>query len=198
MLDVSAGEASSCAVNGSDMFCWGDIAGSPLPVRMKVPSGPAYMQVATGARHACTSFKNMSLMCIGDNQFGQLGDGTNTTSSTGTLVWGGTLLTSYVLSWGTSCGADAWSGIVACWGNNGQGELGDGTTFNANTPQFTLIPSSFSATEIGIGFSHVCAIDGKGAALCWGDNRYAQLGIGELTNPPVTVPVSVAAGWQLP
>lgn len=199
MLDVSAGEASSCAVNGSDMFCWGAITGAATPALMKVPSGPNYVHVGTGARHACTSFPNMAVMCIGNNGFGELGDGTNKPSWTGTLVWAGTPLMSYSLSWSSTCGVDALAGGVLCWGGNSSGQLGNGTQSNANVPQTALTMPGFIATAAGTGLDHACAIDGgSGIAQCWGSTTAGQLGDARIDTKPSTVPVTVAAGWRVP
>ena len=198
MLDVSAGDAASCAVNGSDVFCWGAMTGTKTPVPMKVPSGPNYVRIGTGARHACTGFPNMSMMCFGYNGFGELGDGTNTPSWTGTQPGFGMPFVPASLSWASTCGVDPLAGGVQCWGMNGSGQLGDGTTSNNNFPQITLLPPKFVASAIGSGFDHACAIDSAGFAHCWGDDHFAQLGDGSLQTKPVTVPVSVAAGWRLP
>jgi len=50
MVDVSAGSAS---VNGSEVYCWGSVAGSGTPKSMNFPSGPNYVRATTGAMHAC-------------------------------------------------------------------------------------------------------------------------------------------------
>ena len=74
-----------------------------------------------------------------------------------------------------------------CWGWNGYGQLGDGTTTNQLTP--TLVMSlTQGVTAITAGGAHSCAVK-DGVAMCWGWNGYGQLGDGSATNH--LTPVSV-------
>jgi hypothetical protein len=106
MVDVSAGSAS---VNGSEVYCWGSVAGSGTPKSMNFPSGPNYVRATTGAMHACANFPNTAMMCIGLNNFGQFGDGTNNSSWSGTMGAGGMgysiLAASSMFMCGTTCSA---------------------------------------------------------------------------------------------
>ena len=84
--------------------------------------------------------------CWGDNADGQLGDGTNQDRSTPTMV---SQLVSGVSSISTggdhSC-ALADPGILKCWGDNGDGELGNGTLVHSNLPVNTLLSRSRAYT----------------------------------------------------
>ena len=89
-------------------------------------------------------------------------------------------------------------GAVKCWGYNGQGQLGDGTTTDSTTP--IDVSGISTATSIALGDSHSCALLTGGAVKCWGDNDYGQLGDGstiDSTNPvgngvDSTTPVDVS------
>ncbi len=68
-------------------------------------------------------------------------------------------------------------GGVWCWGNNSNGQLGDGTTAHRQVPtQVSGIPGDI--VSISAGGEHSCAVTGSGAAWCWGTNQNAQLGSG--------------------
>ena len=70
-------------------------------------------------------------------------------------------------------------GSVSCWGNNGDGQLGDGTTTNRNTSaQTSSLGADRTAVAITGGEYHTCAILDDGSVSCWGDNEYRQLGDG--------------------
>src|SRR5437016_5308493 len=78
-------------------------------------------------------------------------------------------------------------GTVWAWGNNGSGQLGDGTFTNRSTP--ARVPNLPGVTAIanGIGHSLAPATDGQGWA--WGVNQYGQLGNGTITpDPPAGIP----------
>ena len=79
-------------------------------------------------------------------------------------------------------------GTVQCWGNNGIGQLGNGTTTNANVP--VSVTGLTGATAIAAGFNHTCALLSGGTVQCWGDNVYGELGDGATYFS--TVPVSVS------
>src|SRR5207237_10879885 len=87
---------------------------------------------------------------------------------------------------GHTCGITP-DGSVYCWGGNRFGQIGDGSTENRYSPvpidpklKFKLI------TAGGNDFSgHTCGITTDGRTLCWGDNRWGQLGNGS-TDATVT------------
>lgn len=88
-----------------------------------------------------------------------------------------------------SCGLTS-GGVAWCWGENGSGQLGDGTTTDRPVP--TLVSGGRTFSTISAGFSHTCALTTDGAAWCWGSNANGRLGDGTTTNR--TVPTAVATG----
>lgn len=82
-------------------------------------------------------------------------------------------------------------GVAHCWGRNGNGELGNGTTTDSNTPMTVAGGLSFSMVAGG-GQDHTCGLTGAGAAYCWGYNGAGTLGDGTYENS--SVPVAVAGG----
>ena len=80
------------------------------------------------------------------------------------------------------------AGRAYCWGENGRGELGDGTQQNRLDP--TAVSSSMAFTHIDGGFRHTCARAGTGPLYCWGSNGAGQLGVNSTTSMLVPVLVS--------
>jgi alpha-tubulin suppressor-like RCC1 family protein len=82
------------------------------------------------------------------------------------------------------------SGSVECWGDNGDGQLGDGTSRGpqscngdpcASTP--VAVRGISNATAIAAGGADSCALLAGGGVDCWGDNLHGQLGDGTSRGP---------------
>ena len=76
---------------------------------------------------------------------------------------------------------------VACWGDNGFGQLGDGTFTDSNIP--VTVSGLTNATRVSTGFTHTCATRSDYTVACWGENGSGQRGDG--TNTDSTTPVTV-------
>jgi alpha-tubulin suppressor-like RCC1 family protein len=61
------------------------------------------------------------------------------------------------------------AGTVKCWGDNRQGQLGDGTTTSRRRPVSVVGLSGFGrVVEVAAGRAHVCALTLVGQVICWG------------------------------
>lgn len=215
-VQVSAGGLSSCAVmSDGTVRCWGfPIDGSSPPTTAtgtpigsstptEVPGLTGIVQVSVGNNAACAVSGAGSVRCWGNNIAGQLGNGTTTSSATPVLVGGlpiatkvsvGAFQTCAVLRGTLLSGVGVIDGGVRCWGGNGQGQLGNGTTVDSSTP--VAVSGIADAVDVSVGRTHGCAITRNPFATpvesrlrCWGSNDAGQLGNGTTTDS--TVPVAV-------
>jgi alpha-tubulin suppressor-like RCC1 family protein len=87
------------------------------------------------------------------------------------------------------------AGQAYCWGANGNGQLGNGSTINSSLPVPVYtggVLSGKTLIQIVAGFSHTCALDSSGAAYCWGLNSSGQLGNNSVTQSLVPVAVTTS------
>jgi alpha-tubulin suppressor-like RCC1 family protein len=130
--------------------------------------------------------------CWGDNNNGQLGDGTTTDSDANgpQPVIGGLRFASIRPGERHTCGLTS-RGEAYCWGFNSDGQLGDGTTTTSgvNGPQPVIGGLRFAS--ISAGYELTCGLTSRGAAYCWGDNDYGQLGDGTTTDSDANGPQPV-------
>ncbi len=70
------------------------------------------------------------------------------------------------------------SGGVSCWGDNTDGEIGNGVTGGSYNSSQQVIGLTSGVKAISTGNYHSCAITSAGAVVCWGDNSYGALGNG--------------------
>lgn len=68
------------------------------------------------------------------------------------------------------------NGTVRCWGKNGQGQLGHGSTANSGAP--TEVPGLSGVVQVAAGGDHTCARLADATAKCWGSNQWYQIGDG--------------------
>ena len=73
------------------------------------------------------------------------------------------------------------NGTVMAWGNNEQGELGNGTTTNTAVP--VAVTGLSHVVAIAAGGYHSLALLENGTVMAWGENEYGQLGNGSSTAP---------------
>lgn len=134
------------------------------------------IDVAAGSAHACALKTDGTVVCWGGNEYGQLGNGTTTDSLVAVPVSGLNSVISIEAGLSHTCALRS-DGSVFCWGHNARGQLGDGTTTTRLTPA-AVSGLGASVSSIAAGYRHTCVIAGTGAAECWGDNGFGQLGDG--------------------
>jgi hypothetical protein len=91
---------------------------------------------------------------------------------------------------GTGFCATGASGQVYCWGENGYGQVGDGSGGPGWVDRPTAVASPGTFLQMGDKHGHSCGIGADGFAYCWGANGSGELGNG--TTQLSAVPVKVA------
>src|SRR5262249_62007956 len=87
---------------------------------------------AAGALHTCAVKSGGTLFCWGNNDVGQLGDGTQNLQIQPEQIGTDTDWTAVSAGFASSCGLQG--GLGSCWGANNDGQLGDGTNATPTTP----------------------------------------------------------------
>jgi alpha-tubulin suppressor-like RCC1 family protein len=197
-LAITAGEYHTCALTtGGAVYCWGSNGYGQLGDTTTTSRGTVavvsglsngVMAIAAGGYHTCALKTNGSVWCWGYNAYGQLGNG-NTTQQTSPVAV--TTLTSgiaAIAAGGSHSCAVSNAGAVSCWGYNSSGQLGDNTTTQRTSP-VAVSGATSDVASVTAGWSFTCALTTGGAAKCWGNNGYGQLGDNTTANKsaPITV-----------
>ena len=145
-------------------------------------------QISAGYTHTCALVAGGQAKCWGNNDSGQLGNGTNTNSNVPVDVVGITGATQITAGLYHTCALVA-GGEIKCWGWNYSGQLGNGTFTKTESNVPVDVSGISGATQITGGYSHTCALVAGGQIKCWGYNNFGVLGNG--TYPGSKVPVDV-------
>ncbi len=216
---VTAGWNHTCAVSTDGAVqCWGlnhsGQLGDGTTTTRRAPTSVVGLSrgvvaVAAGANHSCALTSGGGVQCWGANSDGQLGDGTRTEQVTPVAVVGlDSGVVAVTAGYRHTCALTT-SGAVRCWGDNGSGELGDGTSHIRLTPvPVAGLDGGVVAVSAGGGVScrhldgtlrcrpvaHTCAVTASGAVRCWGSNSSGQIGDGSGVDQPTPVDVAGLPG----
>lgn len=213
---IALGSTHSCAIaSNQQVRCWGSNASGELGVDNGDPKSyrkPVVADRVAGAKalslqglkrkegfsSTCAVLTDKTVKCWGNNDEGQLGNGTTNTDYLPVTVSNLKDVEQLVSGMGNEINNGAKVGFhrcalltdktVKCWGSNAQGELGDGTKLSRTSPVpvINLKGVKFIAT----GGGHSCAVlEADGAVYCWGLNNYGQLGTG--TTVQTSAPIDV-------
>lgn len=166
---IFAGEGTSCARKGEQLFCWGNPAETPTygddggtePKPVAALKGARAL--AMGPFGTCAAFANGSVGCLSRPK-PRAGDGPPATPPTLEAVDGIAGAVDVTVGKSHAC-ARTESGEVWCWGSNAEGQLGAPGTAPVRVPD--LVATAVAATE-----RRTCALEkGTGALVCWGDGK---------------------------
>jgi alpha-tubulin suppressor-like RCC1 family protein len=194
----------TCGLSGTQAYCWGandvgqlgtgDLANYSFPTA--AANGLVLSDIAVGGRTGCaiTGDPDYAVVCWGDGQHGELGNGSFGVNSNVpvSVLGGGGYFWLYLGGSsdgpGSVCGSTSEGGTFLnfCWGSNAYGQLGDGTTTDRSSP--VAISGGVEFGEIVIGQSHACGRADGGVIYCWG--AAGLLGTGNNSASLTPVPVS--------
>jgi len=202
MVSLAAGGNTSCALDGSaTAWCWGnggygelgdglsmgrDQAAQVLVAAAGAPFGNIAELVLGGSDGECLRTTTNQIWCWGDNDHGQVGDGSENNVASPKHVFDGI---SVAGGRHHTCAVAA-DGKVWCWGSPEKGRLGNGYLSNQDSP--AKVPVSAGGAQLGSAQKVVagglsCIVDTSKQAQCWGTNPHGQLGTGIGTYNPMPV-----------
>lgn len=215
-ISVSSGGYHTCAVlSDGTIKCWGQNhewfgqlgngTNTDSSISVSVSGINNAISVSSGGYHTCALLADKTIKCWGRNGlFHLLGDGIDREYSNVPIA---VLNLANVVS--ISTGDDFTCVLlndktVKCWGDNVDGELGNGTSGAGNyasTP--TSVLNLSDVASVSSGENHTCAVLNDKTIKCWGQNTWGNLGDGTniSSNTPVLVSnitnaVSVSTGGQ--
>lgn len=156
-----------------------------------------WKSISAGGYHTCGITANDDAMCWGSNQYGQLGNGSSSSSPLPQGVLGGLKFAQIAAGLDHTCGLALPNRDVYCWGRNSKRQLASGGSLNSSTP--IRLASGLQAVSISTAGNHTCVVTGASEVWCWGSNENSGIGnggggdFGEVQN----VPVREAARLQL-
>jgi alpha-tubulin suppressor-like RCC1 family protein len=213
----SDGKVFACGNNGNGQLGDGTTTQQNTPIPINTTNiGTSLPITAIDAAGGHTLFlrSDGKVYACGLNNYGQLGDGTTGYGTSGTSADKSTPIAILTTNIGTSLPITAiaagWShtlflrsdGKVFACGYNAQGQLGDGTTTQQNTPiaiSTTNIGTSLPITAIAAGDLHSLFLRSDGKVFACGYNAFCQLGNGTTTDSSTPIAISTTnIGTSLP
>jgi alpha-tubulin suppressor-like RCC1 family protein len=211
VIAVAAGYQHSCAISDGTLVCWGDNShgqlgssliegGANTPEPVGLPTGTQITAIRVGGNQSCALLAGGTFECWGENNCGQLGQGTFNATMTAFPSDGivmpapiaaaadGPIAATVVTMGETEACAVPASGALYCWGFNDTGGVGTGS--NTTTAPYGIITPTrittlpYATTAVAAGGWHVCAVLQNGSVWCWGDDTGGAVGV-----PPAPV------GW---
>jgi alpha-tubulin suppressor-like RCC1 family protein len=193
-VSVSIGSRYACALlQDETVRCWG------LNQRGQLGDGNVvlgYSQAVTvwgltdaiavsaGIEHACAVRRGGSVVCWGQNNSGELGDGTTTSSPKPVPVSNLATAVAIQASNHYTC-ALLDDGTGRCWGINSYGQLGDGTQTRSQTP--VVVKDLTGAVALRATDSLTCALRQDHTVSCWGRNMSGNGGIAPAMGPTAQI-----------
>jgi len=214
-LSIAAGAAHSCSL-GTDLEsrCWGanstgqvgdDSPGVDRSSPTVVGGIGRIISLSGGGSHTCGGYTTGLTDCWGRNASGQVGDGTAIQRNVPTTAGTGSRTLGVAAGGNHSCALlesePSSSQTIECWGENADGQVGDGSSGNDRLVPVTVLRSGAigplpaiqltAAIQVDAGGAHTCAALSDGTARCWGSNSDGQLGISTVGGFRVTASAGV-------
>jgi alpha-tubulin suppressor-like RCC1 family protein len=184
--------------NGAGQLGNGTVVDSSTPKLVSVSSGTGFLSniiaVVGGRPHSLAIKSDRTVVGWGENNNGELGNGSTSNATVPTPVSGLTDVTDVAGGSDHSLAVKT-DGTVRAWGYNGSSQLGDGTTTQRTTPvqvKTGILPDVFltGVATVAAGRTHSLALKSDGTVWAWGENDNGELGDGTTTNRSLAVQVS--------
>ena len=209
MALCSDGTIASWGENNNGQLGNNSLTNSSVPVAVNSASagsslyGKSIVAVSAGAYHNIALCSDGTLAAWGRNSAGQLGDNTTTQRNVPIAVNAASGISALYGKSVLGLAAGSYHSMALCvdgtlvaWGDNGYGEIGDGTATQRNVPAAVNTASGISAlngkivVDIAAGGSHSLALCSDGTMAAWGENSYGEFGNNTASSSssfPVTV-----------
>jgi alpha-tubulin suppressor-like RCC1 family protein len=195
------GTLAAWGANNDGQLGNGTTTSSSVPVAVTATgalAGKFVTAIAASTYHNLALCTDGTVVAWGDGSYGQLGNGGTAdsnvpvpvTTTTGVLAGQKVVALATGASHSLALCAD---GTLATWGNNLNGQLGNGTTNNSSLPEAVTATGVLAGrTPIAIvaGFHHNLALCSNGTVVAWGYGGYFNLGNGSTENRSVPVNVT--------
>jgi uncharacterized protein (TIGR03437 family) len=205
IVSIAAGGSHSLALkSGGTVWAWGsnqtgelgvgNNTNSSVPIQVSGLTGVVAIAAGGYPYGFGTSLaleSDGTVWAWGDNQYGELGNGSNTNSNVPVQVTGLTGVTAIAGAFYHSLALKS-DGTVWAWGDNQYGELGNGSTTNSNVP--VQVSGLTGVVALAGGLYHSLALKVDGTVWSWGYNVDGELGSGSNASSSVPVPVSGLSG----
>ena len=195
---TATGPLRAWGSNQSGQLGDGSTDPSDVPVRVQLPSGTKVTQARAGCFHTVALTSKGHVLAWGDNSLGQLGNGSTVSSDTPVRAKlpSGTKVTAVRAGCRFSLALTS-KGHVLAWGDNADGQFGNGTTTGSDTPVRVKLAQGTTATAISAGKDFGLARTAKGHALAWGENSLGELGNGTTVSSETPVRVKLPKGSKV-
>ncbi|MFF4193590.1 hypothetical protein [Nonomuraea sp. NPDC001831] len=164
------------------VWTWGN---GTQQIPRPVPGLPPIKQISSGTGHNLAVGRDGSLWAWGSNDYGELGDGTTTRTTTPKKA-PITGIVQAAAGTGFTLALKA-NGEAYAWGLNRFGQLGDGTTTQRTTP--VRVKTPYGITQISATGEFGTALRNDGSVWAWGTNASGELGDGTTTDHPTPIRV---------
>ena len=124
--------------------------------------------IGSGEDHMCAILPAGAVQCWGANYEGQLGNGTTTSRSTPVAVQGLAGPVVQVVGGRSHTCAILQSGAVQCWGDNSDGQLGNGKRGTNSSTPVNVVGLAGPAKQLAGEYNNSCAVLQSGSIACWG------------------------------
>jgi alpha-tubulin suppressor-like RCC1 family protein len=170
LRSIAAGGSHTCGITETGVVqCWDlfETGAASTPTTIAGVEDVTQLAVGPTFRCALTTRRDRPVLCWGNNEHGQLGRGTRTTTvESAAATLGLDEVTSIAVGDAHAC-ATRRDGAVLCWGSNEHGQLGArGASFVTTPVRVEALPS---ARSVAAGSNQSCSISADYSVRCWGE-----------------------------